>query len=44
MIIASAFPAIPCTDPVPITVSEAGILADTARRDKVDREGVRTGG
>jgi hypothetical protein len=28
----------------PSTVSEAEILADTARRDKVDLEGVRTGG
>lgn len=27
----------------PSTVSEAEILADTARRDKVDLEGVRTG-
>lgn len=28
----------------PSTVSEAEILADTAKRDKVDVEGVRTGG
>lgn len=28
----------------PSTVSEAEILADTAKRDKVDLEGVRTGG
>lgn len=27
----------------PSTVSEAEILADTAKRDKVDLEGVRTG-
>ncbi|HEU0012113.1 MAG TPA: hypothetical protein VFQ45_00430 [Longimicrobium sp.] len=28
----------------PSTVSDSGILADTAKRDKVDLDGVRTGG